>query len=171
MHRSFGSMTLSQLAFPRESNLNFPREKSHWDSTVVESKKSPTQAVANWKVMLMSCCCHVAWQLLLNAGLVKQVIVFLFHTSIKESKHTNLASCIKIFNNWFKSCEKSITDIVYMWAFRNGPAHTWFFHELIYTAVYTVHLHIIQVWRKSGKKTVVFGLYKDGWNWCLLVQY
>ena len=28
-----------QLAFPRESNPNFPWEKSHWDNTVVKSKK------------------------------------------------------------------------------------------------------------------------------------
>ena len=34
-----GSVTLSQLAFPRESNPNFAWEKSHWDSTDVKSKK------------------------------------------------------------------------------------------------------------------------------------
>ena len=32
----FGSATLSQLAFPGESYPNFPREKSHWDNTVVK---------------------------------------------------------------------------------------------------------------------------------------
>ena len=32
------STTLSQLAFPREGNLNFPGEKSHWDYTVVKKK-------------------------------------------------------------------------------------------------------------------------------------
>ena len=35
MHRRLGSATLSELAFPGESNSNFPREKSHWDNTVV----------------------------------------------------------------------------------------------------------------------------------------
>ena len=39
MHRRLGSATLLQLAFPRESNPNFPQEKSHWDNTVVKSKK------------------------------------------------------------------------------------------------------------------------------------
>ena len=38
MHPRTGSATLSQLAFPGESNLNFPWEKSHWDNTVVKSK-------------------------------------------------------------------------------------------------------------------------------------
>ena len=32
-------VTLSQLAFPGESNLNYPWEISHWDNTVVKSKK------------------------------------------------------------------------------------------------------------------------------------
>ena len=35
MHRRLGSATLSQLAFPGESNPNFPLEKSHWDYTNV----------------------------------------------------------------------------------------------------------------------------------------
>ena len=39
MHSRLGSATLSQLAFPRESNLNFPWEKSHLDNTVVKKKK------------------------------------------------------------------------------------------------------------------------------------
>ena len=39
MHHRLGSATLSQLAFPRESNLNFPWEKSHLDNTVVKKKK------------------------------------------------------------------------------------------------------------------------------------
>ena len=34
-----GSATLSQLAFPGESNPNFPWEKSQWDNTVVKKKK------------------------------------------------------------------------------------------------------------------------------------
>ena len=37
MHRRLGSATLSQLVFPGEGNLNFPREKSLWDNTVVKS--------------------------------------------------------------------------------------------------------------------------------------
>ena len=37
MHRRLGSVTLSQLAFPGESNLNFPWEKSHWQNTFVKS--------------------------------------------------------------------------------------------------------------------------------------
>ena len=36
MQGRLGSMTLSQLAFPREGNPNFPWEKSHWDNTVVK---------------------------------------------------------------------------------------------------------------------------------------
>ena len=40
MHHRLGSVTLSQLAFPGESNPIFQWEKSHWDNTVVKSKKS-----------------------------------------------------------------------------------------------------------------------------------
>ena len=39
MHSRLGSTTLSQLAFPGESNLNFPWEKFHLDDTVVKKKK------------------------------------------------------------------------------------------------------------------------------------
>ena len=39
MHWRLGSAALSQLAFPGESNQNFPWEKSHWDNTVVKSEK------------------------------------------------------------------------------------------------------------------------------------
>ena len=39
MHRRLGSVTLSQLAFPGESNLNFSWENSNWDNTVVKKKK------------------------------------------------------------------------------------------------------------------------------------
>ena len=35
MHRRLGSATLSQVALPRESNPNFPWEKSYEDNTVV----------------------------------------------------------------------------------------------------------------------------------------
>ena len=42
MHGKFGSRTLLQLAFPGESNLNFPSEKSHWDNTVVKRKTTTT---------------------------------------------------------------------------------------------------------------------------------
>ena len=35
-----GSATLSQLAFPRQSKSNFPREKSHWDNIFVKKKSS-----------------------------------------------------------------------------------------------------------------------------------
>ena len=38
-HSMLGSATLSQLAFPGESNPNFPWEKSQWDNTVVKKKK------------------------------------------------------------------------------------------------------------------------------------
>ena len=37
MHIRLGSATLSQVAFPVESNPNFPWEKSHWNDTVVKS--------------------------------------------------------------------------------------------------------------------------------------
>ena len=36
MHSRLGSTTLLQLAFPGESNPNFPWGKSHWDNTVVK---------------------------------------------------------------------------------------------------------------------------------------
>ena len=39
MHPMLGSTTLLQLAFPGEGNPNFPWNKSHWDNTVVKSKK------------------------------------------------------------------------------------------------------------------------------------
>ena len=44
MHRrlGMGSTTLSQLAFLREGNPNFPWEKSYWDNTVVKSKNKQT---------------------------------------------------------------------------------------------------------------------------------
>ena len=35
-HRRLGSATLSQLAFPGESNTNFAWEKFQWDNTVVK---------------------------------------------------------------------------------------------------------------------------------------
>ena len=34
MHLRLASATLSQLAFPRESNPNFPWEQSQWDNTI-----------------------------------------------------------------------------------------------------------------------------------------
>ena len=37
MHRRLGSATLPQLAFLRESNSNFPWEKSHRESTIAKS--------------------------------------------------------------------------------------------------------------------------------------
>ena len=39
VHYRLGSPTLSQLAFHREGNPNFQREKSHWDKTLVKKKK------------------------------------------------------------------------------------------------------------------------------------
>ena len=52
MHRRLGSATLSQLAFPRKGNPNFPWEKSFWDNTVVISKKSKS----NWSL-------HCQWHI------------------------------------------------------------------------------------------------------------
>ena len=43
MHLKLGSVTLSQLAFPREGHPNFPWEKSHWDNTVVKSIKKKVE--------------------------------------------------------------------------------------------------------------------------------
>ena len=55
MHRRLGSVTLPQLAFPRESNPNFPWEKSQWDRTIQllkngnnNSKKLKHQSVSTW---------------------------------------------------------------------------------------------------------------------------
>ena len=39
MPHRMGSVTLLQLAFPGESNPNFPWGKSHWDNTVVKNRK------------------------------------------------------------------------------------------------------------------------------------
>ena len=39
MYRQLGSATLSQLAFPWESNPNFSWETCKWDNTVVIKKK------------------------------------------------------------------------------------------------------------------------------------
>ena len=49
MHRRSGSATLSQLAFPRESNPNFPCEKSKWDNTVVKTEKKEKEDPENKK--------------------------------------------------------------------------------------------------------------------------
>ena len=38
MHHRLDSVTLLQLAFPREGNLSFSLEKSKWDNTVVKCK-------------------------------------------------------------------------------------------------------------------------------------
>ena len=46
MHSRLGSATLSQLAFPGESNLNFPWEKSQLDNTVVKKKKKGIETVS-----------------------------------------------------------------------------------------------------------------------------
>ena len=43
MHIRLGSATLSQLAFSGEGNPNFSWERSHWDNTVVKSKKQNKQ--------------------------------------------------------------------------------------------------------------------------------
>ena len=46
----WGSAALSQLAFPWEGNPNFPREKSHWDISVVNSKvKVKKKLISAWK--------------------------------------------------------------------------------------------------------------------------
>ena len=42
MHHRLGSATLSELAFPGESNPNFPWESPHWDNTVVTLPVSRT---------------------------------------------------------------------------------------------------------------------------------
>ena len=43
MHRMLDNVTLSQLAFPGESNSNFQWKKSQWGNTVVENKQTHTQ--------------------------------------------------------------------------------------------------------------------------------
>ena len=42
MHSRLGHATLLQLAFPRESNPNFPCEESHWDNTAVKRLPCPS---------------------------------------------------------------------------------------------------------------------------------
>ena len=44
MHRRVGSATLSQLAFPWESNPNFAWGKSKWGNTVVKNTHKKTRA-------------------------------------------------------------------------------------------------------------------------------
>ena len=39
MHHRWGSATLSQLAIPGKSDLNFLWQKSKWDNTVVKKEK------------------------------------------------------------------------------------------------------------------------------------
>ena len=48
MHRRLGSATLLQLAFHRESNPNFPWEKSHEDDTVVKCKQTNKKVGDGW---------------------------------------------------------------------------------------------------------------------------
>ena len=48
IHGRLGSSTLSQLAFLRHSNSNFPWEKSHWDITVVKSKVKKKCPHSRW---------------------------------------------------------------------------------------------------------------------------
>ena len=43
MHSRLGSSTLSQMAFPRGDNPNFPWGKFHWENTVAKSKKQQQQ--------------------------------------------------------------------------------------------------------------------------------
>ena len=43
MHCNLGNATLLQLPFPRESNPNFPMEKSEWDDPVVKNNNSKKQ--------------------------------------------------------------------------------------------------------------------------------
>ena len=58
MHRSLGSATLSQLAFPREGNPDYPWEKSHWDSTVVKIKsKVKVIFIVSVAVLPQECSC------------------------------------------------------------------------------------------------------------------
>ena len=84
MHCRLSSVTLSQLAFPKEGNPNFPREKSHWNSTAVKSKvkNCPSEHACLHPMTAASCCrllfckpggrwsVHVSslWQRLLVAG-------------------------------------------------------------------------------------------------------
>ena len=46
MHHNLGSMTLSQLAFPRDSKLNIPWEKSQWDNTIVKKNREKKKGSA-----------------------------------------------------------------------------------------------------------------------------
>ena len=45
-HQACTIVTVSQLAFPREGNLTFPWEKSYWDNTVVNGRKSKVLSLA-----------------------------------------------------------------------------------------------------------------------------
>ena len=58
MHRRLGSATLSQVAFPRENNPDFPWEKSQWDNAAVKKKKKPNSVTLCpkmvWKKLMLS---------------------------------------------------------------------------------------------------------------------
>ena len=54
MHHRMGSRTLLQLAFPRESNLNFPGAKSKWNNTIVKEEKNKKKE-KNMEVLLYMC--------------------------------------------------------------------------------------------------------------------
>ena len=70
VHLRLGSMTLLQLAFPEESNQNFPWEKSQWDNTGVKKKKKdvnepPTHFCLIFRVGLkhrFHCITVLTWQ-------------------------------------------------------------------------------------------------------------
>ena len=51
MHHRLGSITLLQLAFSQESNLNFPREKSQWEHTFVNIKHTHTHKILDGKLL------------------------------------------------------------------------------------------------------------------------
>ena len=52
MHRSLGSATLSQLAFPQEGNPNFLWEKFHRDNTVAKVLFFYIKAITCFQILL-----------------------------------------------------------------------------------------------------------------------
>ena len=47
MHPKLGSATLPKLAFPKENNPNFPRDKSQWDITLLYKNKTKKSRMAS----------------------------------------------------------------------------------------------------------------------------
>ena len=100
---------LLQLAFTRESNPNFPWEKSQWDNTVVKKKKKklpvywlimgPSQWSIMWKVPFQWLFMHGSC---LSVGLI--MLKLPSQWLICGNSHPSGCSCMEIAFLWGWSC-------------------------------------------------------------------